>query len=90
MEDVARQRLGMEPVSLDDHALWQVEECAGDAIALLAALPPDQALAITGRVLGEQDYEDLASTLGCSESVVRKRVSRGLGALRQTIEEAQR
>jgi RNA polymerase sigma-70 factor (ECF subfamily) len=90
VEDETRRRLGMEPISLGDEALRAVDDTAGPALALLATLPADQAAAITGRVLADQDYDELAGALGCSESVVRKRVSRGLGALRQTIEEAQR
>ncbi|MDQ8046122.1 MAG: sigma-70 family RNA polymerase sigma factor [Solirubrobacteraceae bacterium] len=89
VEDETRRRLGMEPISLDDAALRRIDEGAGPALALLASLPAEQGEAVAARVLGDQDYGDLASTLGCSESVVRKRVSRGLGALRQTIEEAQ-
>src|SRR3954454_24202762 len=44
VEDLARPRLGMAPIGLDDAALEQVERLA-DAAALhdaLAALPPDQ------------------------------------------------
>jgi RNA polymerase sigma-70 factor (ECF subfamily) len=89
VEDETRRRLGMEPISLDDAALRAIDEAAGPALASLAALPPEQAAAITGRVLGDHDYDDLAAALGCSESVIRKRVSRGLGALRQSLEEAQ-
>lgn len=86
VEDDARRRLGMEPLVLDDEGLRQVEESAGPALAQLAALPADQQAAITGRVIDQQDYDDLADALGCSPSVVRKRVSRGLGALRDGLE----
>ncbi len=89
VEDETRRRLGMEPISLDDQALRAIDEAAGPALASLARLPDEQAAAITGRVLGDHAYEDLAAALGCSESVIRKRVSRGLGSLRQSLEEAQ-
>src|SRR6202035_3794226 len=37
------------------------------------------------RVLDEQGYDEIAAELECSESVVRKRVSRGLAALRTRL-----
>lgn len=86
VEEDARRRLGMEPLQLDDAALLAVDEREGEATGLLATLPADQVVAITGRVIEQQDYEDLASRLDCSESVVRKRVSRGLGAIREAME----
>jgi DNA-directed RNA polymerase specialized sigma24 family protein len=39
------------------------------------------------RVLGERDYADIAGVLGCSASVVRQRVSRGLRRLRTATTE---
>ncbi len=86
VDDEVRQRLGMQPIELHDAALRAIDEGAGRAVDLLATLPDDQVAAITGRVIDDQDYDDLASRLGCSESVVRKRVSRGLGAMRETLE----
>ncbi|MDO9353797.1 MAG: RNA polymerase sigma factor [Solirubrobacteraceae bacterium] len=86
VEEDARRRLGMEPLQLDDASLLAIDEGEGPAIALLSSLPPEQVHAITGRVLEDQDYEDLAAGLACSESVIRKRVSRGLGAIRDAME----
>jgi RNA polymerase sigma-70 factor (ECF subfamily) len=37
-------------------------------------------------VLGEQSYPEIAAHVGCSEQVVRQRVSRGLAALRRGLE----
>ncbi len=91
VEDRARRRLGMAPLLLADAELERIEELAGDgaaALALLAELPEDQRLAVSGRVLDERDYADLAAELRCSESVVRQRVSRGLRAMRQRLERA--
>lgn len=86
VEDETRRRLGMEPIELDDEQLRRIDDGAGEAVALLAHLPADQVAAITGRVIDDQDYEDLATALGCSQSVVRKRVSRGLESMRETLE----
>lgn len=86
VENETRRRLGMEPLQLDDGAIRAIDEQAGEAVALLATLPSDQVAAITGRVIDDQEYDDLAGTLGCSESVVRKRVSRGLNSLRESME----
>ncbi|HWH11456.1 MAG TPA: RNA polymerase sigma factor [Solirubrobacteraceae bacterium] len=91
VEDRARRRLGLEPVALDDEALVRIDDLGGavtgDALRLLERLPEDQRAAVEGRVLEERDYEELARTLSCSESVVRQRVSRGLRSLRERLEQ---
>jgi RNA polymerase sigma factor (sigma-70 family) len=92
VEDRARRRLGMAPLQLTDEALERVEALAtADASAQLlreglAALPGDQREAVLARVLEEQDYAEIASNARTSESVVRKRVSRGLAGLRSRLE----
>ena len=58
------------------------------ALTALEALPEDQRVAVRGRVLEEADYTQLANALGCSPSVVRQRVSRGLRALRERLKES--
>lgn len=87
VEDQARRRLGIEPLTLTDEALERIETLGGqEALELLAALPDDQRRAVQGRVLEERDYHELAQSLACSESVVRQRVSRGLRSLRERLE----
>jgi RNA polymerase sigma-70 factor (ECF subfamily) len=90
VEDTARRALELEALVLSDAALEQIERLgdgAGPALALLAELPPDQRVAVEGRVLEDRDYEELAASLRCSESVVRQRVSRGLRNLRSRLEQ---
>lgn len=88
VDDRARRRLGMEPVVLDDAALAQVEAAADeDAAAVLERLPPDQRDAVRARVLDEREYGEIALAAQTSESVIRKRVSRGLAGLRARMEE---
>jgi RNA polymerase sigma-70 factor (ECF subfamily) len=81
----------MEPLALSDLALERIEELGGgaDALRLLGELPEDQRRAISGRVLEQRDYADIAEQLSCSQSVVRQRVSRGLRSIRDRLEEAQ-
>ena len=90
VEDRARRRLGMEPLALSDMALERIEELGGgeQALALLGELPEDQRRAISGRVLEQRDYAELAAELSCSPSVVRQRVSRGLRSIRDRLEQA--
>ena len=90
VEDRARRRLGIEPLTLSDADIERIEQIdmSGRALALLDELPPDQRAAVTGRVLEEHDYAELARSLACSESVVRQRVSRGLRTLRARLERA--
>lgn len=84
VEDAARLRLGMEPLSFTDDGLAAVE---ARTVELEAALPRDQAQAVRARVIEGRSYDELAADLGCSPQVVRQRVSRGLRALREEMED---
>lgn len=87
VEDATRRRLGMQPIVLDDADLAGIDEASADeALTALDALPADQAAAVTLRVIDELGYDELATRLRCSESVARKRVSRGLKRLRAEME----
>jgi RNA polymerase sigma-70 factor (ECF subfamily) len=92
VEDRARRRLGMSPIALTDEGLERVEALAtADAAspllqAGLKALPNDQREAVLARVLDEDEYTEIAMRTGTSESVIRKRVSRGLTGLRHRLE----
>jgi RNA polymerase sigma factor (sigma-70 family) len=86
VQDQARRALAMQPIELDDEAIELLEETAdGPAVALLETLAPEQRRAIEGRYLEERGYPEIARDLRCSESVVRKRASRGLAALRAQL-----
>ncbi len=89
VDDRARRRLAMQPVVLDDRDLERVEEISAETDLmreLASQLEPDQFQALRARVLDERDYGEIAAQLKCSESVVRKRVSRALGVLRRAME----
>jgi len=89
VEDGTRRELGLQRLALDDEAIARIEQLTGDvALAALNGLPPNQRIAVRGRVLEEAEYEELARVLRCSPSVVRQRVSRGLRALRQRLQES--
>ncbi len=93
VEDRARRRLGLEPLVFSDEDIERVEQRAaaadgGAALLELERLSAEQRGAIEGRVLHETEYDELARRLRCSESVVRKRVSRGLAELRTRMKEA--
>ena len=87
VEARARRRLGMAPLVLTDEAIERISELNQTPLALMDELPGDQREAIRARVIDERDYPEIAMDLRCSEAVVRKRVSRGLGALRARMEE---
>ena len=81
----ARRRLALEPLALGDEDLIAVDDAAADAdlLAQLAdELPPDQLHALSAHLFEDRGYPDIARELGCSQAVVRKRVSRALTALR--------
>jgi len=88
-EDRAQRRLGMERIEPTDADLLRIESLAGDvAVAsLIDELPDDQRHAVTARVLQEREYEDIAQEMQISTAGVRKRVSRGLAALRGRVRE---
>jgi RNA polymerase sigma-70 factor (ECF subfamily) len=87
----ARLRLGMvTPLVLDDHAIAVVErlhDIDSDVLGRLEALPHEQRAAIMAHVLEGRPYDEIAAELDCSPLVVRKRVSRGLAALRLQLKE---
>jgi RNA polymerase sigma-70 factor (ECF subfamily) len=90
IEDTARRRLGIDPVLLTDDDLARVDELASlddKALSLLEELPSEQREAVLARIVEDRSYHELAAELRCSESVVRKRVSRGLHTLRARMEE---
>jgi RNA polymerase sigma factor (sigma-70 family) len=86
VQDEARRALAMQPIQLDDEAIEILERLAtAPALELLETLPAGQREAIQAHYLDERGYSEIAAELQCSESVVRKRVSRGLAALRSNV-----
>jgi RNA polymerase sigma-70 factor (ECF subfamily) len=83
----ARRRLSMEPLVLSDADLERIDELGmtSTAESLLGGLPPAEREAVRARVLDERDYDEIARELRTSPAVIRKRVSRGLGRLRQEM-----
>jgi RNA polymerase sigma factor (sigma-70 family) len=83
----ACRRLGMERIELYDVDIASID-ALGDSVtasALLEVLRADQRDAIQAHVLEERPYADIARQQHVSEAVVRKRVSRGLAAVRQRM-----
>src|SRR3954464_7284700 len=83
----ARRRLGMERIELSDNDFARIERLGerDDARVLMERLAPDQRAAIAAHVLEERPYDQIAAELDNSEAVVRKRVSRGLSAMRDRM-----
>jgi len=90
VQDRARQALELEPIELDADALaWLDDEAtATPALGALAELPDAQRDAVAARHIDELPYDAIAQRLGCSESVVRQRVSRGLRTLATRMKES--
>jgi RNA polymerase sigma factor (sigma-70 family) len=87
--DASRRRLGMERIVVASDQLELVErEGVSELERSLNELPPEQREAIERRVLAEEPYALIAARIGCSEQVVRKRVSRGLATLRRRVKES--
>jgi RNA polymerase sigma factor (sigma-70 family) len=85
-EDRMRRRLGIERVPVGDDDRELIAMLGRDAAwQLIDELPAEQREAVRAHVLDEQPYADIALATDTSEAAVRKRVSRGLGALRQRL-----
>jgi RNA polymerase sigma factor (sigma-70 family) len=90
IQDEARRTLAMQPIQLDDEAIETLETIgSAPAVELLATLPAEQRAAIEAHHLNERGYAEIAAGLRCSESVIRKRVSRGLAALHAELREGE-
>jgi RNA polymerase sigma factor (sigma-70 family) len=91
VEARARRRVGIrEAVILTGEDLERIETLAsldGRSLALLDGLPAGQREAVRAHILDERSYRNIAGELETSELVIRKRVSRGLTALRRQLEE---
>jgi RNA polymerase sigma factor (sigma-70 family) len=87
VERRAQRRLGMERVTPTADDLARIEALAGDETAtlLVAGLAPEQRDAVVAHVVDDRSYEEIAAELHTSEAVVRKRVSRGLRAVREKM-----
>jgi RNA polymerase sigma factor (sigma-70 family) len=88
----ARERLALDRLVLEDADIARVEELTDlerrspRLLELVSELPADQRDALLARVVDQRDYPEIATEMRCSESVIRKRVSRALHTLRgQTI-----
>jgi RNA polymerase sigma-70 factor (ECF subfamily) len=91
VESSARRQLGHEPLHVDDGDLERVDQLASQGEnrlqQLLAQLPEAQRMAVRARILQERSYAEIAGELQCSEAVVRQRVHRGLGRMRERLKE---
>jgi RNA polymerase sigma factor (sigma-70 family) len=89
VDDASRRRLGMEQIPFEHRELELLErDSASELERALARLPNEQREVIEKRILGDESYAAIASDIGCSEQVIRKRVSRGLAALRRQMKES--
>jgi len=89
VEDRARRALQMRTVELTRGQISEIERLCDEAEVetLLDDLGPAQRAALRAHIVDERAYREIAAGLRCSESVVRKRVSRGLAELRLRLEE---
>jgi RNA polymerase sigma factor (sigma-70 family) len=87
IQDEARRALAMQPIELDDEAIEILERTASSSVVeLLETLADEQRAAVTAHHVEERAYAEIATELRCSESVIRKRVSRGLAAMRAQLQ----
>jgi RNA polymerase sigma factor (sigma-70 family) len=89
VEEASRRRAGMAlQLRLSYASLERIEgTVASDewVSELLDRLPVDQRDAVRTHILDDRSYQEIASKLGTSEAVIRKRVSRALATLRRDL-----
>jgi RNA polymerase sigma-70 factor (ECF subfamily) len=90
VEARAREELGMQALVLSEYDQSVIDQVIARvdgqrAIETVRELADDQRDAITARFINDLDYPEIAVAMGCSEQVVRKRVSRGLTELRARL-----
>lgn len=81
----ARHLLGLEPLVLDDDdidRIAQIAEAEQYMNHLATCVPVGDLELLRDRLVDDIPYVELASRLGCSEAVVRKRVSRAIARAR--------
>lgn len=90
-DDRARRRIGMAAIELHDADLDRIhavlDDGSGVVSALVSELPALERSALVARIVDERSYAEIAAESRCSETVVRKRVSRGLARLRAQMTE---
>jgi RNA polymerase sigma factor (sigma-70 family) len=93
VEQASRRRVGMAlELRVSQASLERIDGLvASDAWVdqLLDRLGVDQRDAVRAHILDDCSYEEIASKLGTSEAVIRKRVSRGLATLRRDLRRTQ-
>jgi RNA polymerase sigma-70 factor (ECF subfamily) len=86
VERRAQQQLGVSQITWSEDDLDYVTHVDPRPLErVLAELPDDQRQAIQAHVLDELGYGEIARVTGVSEQAMRKRVSRGLAALRRQL-----
>jgi RNA polymerase sigma factor (sigma-70 family) len=92
VEARARRRVGIrDALEFAPDELERVEALASRddwVVELMERLPVEQREAVRSRIVDERPYSEIATELRTSELVIRKRVSRGLAALRKQLEDS--
>lgn len=93
VDDRARAKLGMSPVSVDPISIDRIETLVDlapmrEAVrSAMASLGPKTREAVYLRVGLDLSYAEVAARLGCSEGAARTRVARGLSRPAVALEE---
>jgi RNA polymerase sigma-70 factor (ECF subfamily) len=91
-DDRARRRIGMEAIAFHDADLERIDavldDGSGVVSTLVGELPAPERSALVARIVEERSYAEIAAAARCSETVARKRVSRGLARLRARMTES--
>lgn len=88
LRDVAARELGLSRPPLSHEDAVQIDAAGGadhELVVAIESLSPEERRAILERIVLERDYDQIADGARQSAPVIRKRVSRGLARLRNTM-----
>lgn len=92
IDDSIRESLGMERRRFAADTVERIASLTGEhdgaAVAALEGLPEEQRAVVRARVIEDLSYREISERFEISPSVARKRVSRGLRRIRQTVQES--
>lgn len=87
LEDVATRELGLRRLPLDSDEIARIDATGADhaLVVALTDLSLEERHAIVERIVLERNYDRIADDARQSAPVIRKRVSRGLARLRESM-----
>lgn len=79
----SKARITAPPIHPADHVYGREQEA--EVLRAIAKLPKQQAQAVLLQVINDENYEEIAKSLGCTEATARSHLSKGKARLREML-----